>query len=111
MPFAFPLAATTPANPSVIDLVMQAGPVGKATLLLLLVASIVSWGIILERARSEATGPFVLDHTGNVRKSFETLLKAAKIEGCTPHILRHDPSATRPEPSPASAPVSGGRVG
>nr|MCU0231892.1 hypothetical protein [Acidobacteriota bacterium] len=52
MPFAVSLAVTAPANPSVIDLVLQAGPVGKATLLLLLVASIVSWGIILERART-----------------------------------------------------------
>ena len=52
MPFAVPWAVTSPANPSVIDLVLQAGPVGKATLLVLLVASIVSWGIILERART-----------------------------------------------------------
>ena len=52
MLFAVPWAVTSPANPSVIDLVLQAGPVGKATLLVLLVASIVSWGIILERART-----------------------------------------------------------
>jgi integrase len=44
---------------------------------------------ILEQARLEATTPFVLDHTGNVRKSFETLLNAAQIGNCTPHILRH----------------------
>lgn len=44
---------------------------------------------ILEQAHREATGPFVLDHTGNVRKSFETLCSAAQVDDCTPHVLRH----------------------
>jgi len=52
LPFAVPLNVATPANPSVIDLVLQAGPVGKATLFVLLLASIVSWGIMLERYRT-----------------------------------------------------------
>jgi biopolymer transport protein TolQ len=36
---------------SMIDLVLQAGPVAKLVLLLLLIASIVSWGLIVERGR------------------------------------------------------------
>jgi biopolymer transport protein TolQ len=37
---------------SIIDLVLQAGVVGQLVLLLLVVASIVSWGIIVERYRT-----------------------------------------------------------
>ena len=45
---AFPLAQ---AGPSVLDLVLDAGIVAKFVLLLLLLASIASWGIIVARAR------------------------------------------------------------
>ncbi|MDQ7087534.1 MAG: hypothetical protein Q9Q13_06605 [Acidobacteriota bacterium] len=45
---AFPLAQ---AGPSVLDLVLDAGIVAKFVLLLLLAASIASWGIIVARAR------------------------------------------------------------
>lgn len=53
------IAQTTPAAPSVIDLVREAGPVVKAVLMLLAVFSVVSWAIIflkwllLRRAHSE----------------------------------------------------------
>jgi biopolymer transport protein TolQ len=44
-----PLAA---GGASVVELVQQAGPVAKLVLLVLLVASVVSWGIMLERYRT-----------------------------------------------------------
>lgn len=44
---------------------------------------------ILERARREATGHLVLDHSGNVRKSFASLVEAAGMVDVTPHVLRH----------------------
>ncbi|RMG43989.1 MAG: hypothetical protein D6718_10770 [Acidobacteria bacterium] len=37
---------------SVVDLVLQTGPVGKLVLLILLAASVICWGIILERGRT-----------------------------------------------------------
>ncbi len=40
------------AGPSVVELVLKAGLVGQLTLLVLLLASLVCWGIIVERART-----------------------------------------------------------
>ncbi len=39
-------------GPSIIDLILDAGPIGKFVLALLLLASLVCWGIIVERYRS-----------------------------------------------------------
>ncbi len=50
MPLAF-LAAAGGSHADVLSLVLDAGPVAKFVLALLLVASIVSWGITIERAR------------------------------------------------------------
>ncbi len=44
---------------------------------------------MLERAFKERTGPFVLDHKGAIRKSFETAVDRAQLDGVSPHILRH----------------------
>lgn len=44
---------------------------------------------VLERAFREKTTAFVLDHPGEIRSSFETLVSRAKLEGVSPHVLRH----------------------
>ena len=48
LPAGVPLAA---GGPSIVELVLDAGPVGKLVLLVLLAASVVCWGIIVERVR------------------------------------------------------------
>lgn len=40
------------SGPSVVELILDAGPVAKFVLLLLLIASLVCWGIIVERGRA-----------------------------------------------------------
>jgi biopolymer transport protein TolQ len=49
-----PLATGNGAT-HVLELILDAGPVGKLVLLVLLAASVVCWGIIVERARSFRT--------------------------------------------------------
>lgn len=44
---------------------------------------------ILERAYEERKGPWVLDNSGNVRKTFETTASRAGLPDITPHTLRH----------------------
>jgi integrase len=44
---------------------------------------------MMERAYIERESEFVLDHDGNIRRSFETLAAAAGLEDVTPHVLRH----------------------
>lgn len=44
---------------------------------------------MLERAWEERTGPFVLDHAGAIRTSFEHAVERAELEDVTPHVLRH----------------------
>jgi integrase len=44
---------------------------------------------VLERAYAERTGPFVLDHSGSIRKAFERAVAEAKLSGVTRHTLRH----------------------
>lgn len=44
---------------------------------------------ILRRARKEAISIYVLDHKGSIRKTFETAVVNAKLEGVHPHVLRH----------------------
>jgi len=45
---------------------------------------------VLRRAWNERKGgTYVLDNPGKVRRGFETVTKAAGLEGVTPHVLRH----------------------
>lgn len=44
---------------------------------------------VLERAFLERETPFVLDHAGNARKAFETVVAKAGLEDVTPHVMRH----------------------
>lgn len=44
---------------------------------------------MLERAFSEKTSGFVLDHDGSIRTSFENLVIRSRLEDVTPHTLRH----------------------
>jgi len=44
---------------------------------------------MLDRAFKEKTGPFVLDHSGSIRTSFEAAVTRAKLEDVSPHVLRH----------------------
>lgn len=44
---------------------------------------------ILERAYSERIGPYVLDHSGSIRKAFDRLVAEAKLTDVTRHTLRH----------------------
>jgi integrase len=45
--------------------------------------------MVLERAYSERASVYVLDHPGDIRASFETLVKASGLKDVTPHVLRH----------------------
>ncbi len=44
---------------------------------------------VLERAKSEAVSEYVLDHPGNIRKTFETWRQGTGFEWVTPHVMRH----------------------
>ena len=44
---------------------------------------------ILKRAKQEATGEYVLDHPGQIRKSMETFCRTHKLESVTAHTFRH----------------------
>lgn len=44
---------------------------------------------MLERAWRERTGPFVLDHPGSIRTSFETAVRNSGLQNVSPHVLRH----------------------
>jgi integrase len=44
---------------------------------------------ILLRAKHEATGPYVLDHPGQIRKSMETFCRNHQLNGVTAHTFRH----------------------
>lgn len=44
---------------------------------------------VLRRAHQERTGDLVLDHSGSLRTSFESLMRAAKLDDVTPYTLRH----------------------
>ena len=46
-----PFFALAQTGSTLVDLVVQAGPVAKLVLLLLMVASVISWGLIIERGR------------------------------------------------------------
>lgn len=60
------------SGPSVMELILDAGPVAKFVLLLLLIASLVCWGIIVERGRafraaSRETRAFLAKFHGGAR--------------------------------------------
>ena len=44
---------------------------------------------ILERAKEEATSHWVLDHSGQIRKSMERFCERHKLHGVTAHTFRH----------------------
>jgi integrase len=44
---------------------------------------------VLERAFTERESAFVLDHAGNARKAFETVVAKAGLADVTPHVMRH----------------------
>jgi integrase len=44
---------------------------------------------ILQRAKKEATGAYVLDHPGQIRKSMETFCRNHRLDGVTAHTFRH----------------------
>jgi len=44
---------------------------------------------VLERAKREATGGFVLDHGGDIRKTFNTWRQAIGYAWVSPHVMRH----------------------
>lgn len=45
--------------------------------------------LILHRAKDEATGTFVLDHPGQIRKSMETFCRNHHLHQVTAHTFRH----------------------
>jgi integrase len=44
---------------------------------------------ILQRMADERKSDWVLDHSGDIRTTFERTVAAAGVEGVSPHILRH----------------------
>ena len=44
---------------------------------------------LLERAKREALGQFVLDHPGDIRKTFNTWRHAVGYAWASPHVMRH----------------------
>jgi integrase len=44
---------------------------------------------ILVRAKEEATGPWVLDHDGQIRMSMERFCERHRLDGVTAHTFRH----------------------
>lgn len=44
---------------------------------------------ILERAKAEATGEYVLDHPGSIRTTFDTAVSKSGVADVTPHVMRH----------------------
>ena len=44
---------------------------------------------ILQRAKAEATGKYVLDHAGQIRKSMERFCERMRLDGVTAHTFRH----------------------
>jgi len=44
---------------------------------------------VLERAKREATGNYVLDHGGDIRKTFNTWRQVVGYAWVSPHVMRH----------------------
>jgi len=44
---------------------------------------------LLERAFTERGSEWVLDHPGNIRRTFESAVSRAGLDDVTPHVLRH----------------------
>lgn len=44
---------------------------------------------VLEHQRKLARSPYVLLHSGSIRKSFDSLMRRLNIDGVTPHTFRH----------------------
>lgn len=45
--------------------------------------------LVLQRAYAERTGPYVLDHPGNINRELTALAARAGVPRVTPHVLRH----------------------
>lgn len=43
----------------------------------------------LEKLHTQSESPYVLEHTGDIRKSLDAVTKRAGVQGVTPHVFRH----------------------
>ena len=72
-----------PGGGSVLDLVTQTGPVNQAVLALLLVLSVASWAIIIQKTWSYRTAE---RHTAAFLQAFRRSTKFAEVQAACPSV-------------------------